>query len=53
MRRKFAIALTVATLLGATPLLSACYTAHGAGQDIQAAGRGLSSTASHNTDYRP
>lgn len=53
MRRKFAIALAVASLLGAAPLLSACYTTHGAGQDLQAAGKSLSNAASSNTHYRP
>jgi predicted small secreted protein len=53
MRRKLTIALAVATLLGAAPLLSACYTAHGAGEDIQAAGHGLSSAASNHTGYHP
>jgi predicted small secreted protein len=53
MRRKLAIAFAVATLLGAAPLLSACYTAQGAGQDIKAAGQGLSNAAANHTDYRP
>jgi predicted small secreted protein len=53
MRRKVAIALTVVTLLGAAPLLSACYTTRGAGEDIQAAGHGLSNAASDHTGYRP
>ena len=53
MRRKFAVAHTVAALLGAVPLLSACYTTQGAGQDLQAAGRGLSNTADQHTHYAP
>jgi predicted small secreted protein len=53
MRRKLAAALAVATLLGAVPLLSACYTAQGAGQDLKAAGQGLSNTAADHTNYRP
>jgi predicted small secreted protein len=53
MRRKFAIVLAVATLLGAVPLLSACYTAQGAGQDLKAAGQGLSNTAADHTHYNP
>jgi predicted small secreted protein len=53
MRRKFIIALSIATLLGTAPLLSACYTTRGAGQDIQAAGQGLSNAASSNTHYKP
>ena len=53
MRRKLALALAVATLLGAAPLLSACYTAQGAGQDITAAGQGLDNAAARNTHYNP
>jgi predicted small secreted protein len=53
MRRKLTLALAVATLLAAAPLLSACYTAHGAGEDIQAAGHGLSNAASNHTGYHP
>jgi len=53
MHRKLAIALAVATMLGAAPLLSACYTAQGAGQDLKAAGQGLSNTAAEHTGYRP
>ncbi len=53
MRSKLALALTFATLLATAPLLSACYTAQGAGQDIKAAGQGLSNTAADHTGYRP
>ena len=53
MHRKLAIAIAVATMLGAAPLLSACYTAQGAGQDLKAAGQGLSNTAAEHTGYRP
>lgn len=53
MRRKLALALAIATLIGAAPLLSACYTTQGAGQDIKAAGQGLSNTAADHTPYRP
>jgi len=53
MRRKLALALAIATLLGTAPLLSACYTTHGAGQDLQAAGRGLSNESAEHTHYRP
>ena len=53
MRRKLAMALAIATLLGAAPLLSACYTAEGAGQDMQAAGKSLSNSAADHTHYTP
>ena len=35
------------------PLLSACYTAQGMGQDMQAAGKGISNSADKNTGYKP
>jgi predicted small secreted protein len=53
MQRKFAIVIAVLALAGATPLLTACYTTAGAGQDLQAAGRGLEHSADRNTSYRP
>jgi predicted small secreted protein len=53
MRRKFAIAVVVATVLGAAPLLSACYATQGAGEDLKAAGQGLSNTAADHTHYNP
>jgi predicted small secreted protein len=37
--------LALAALLVATPILSACNTVHGVGQDVSAAGRGISNTA--------
>jgi predicted small secreted protein len=53
MRRKFAIVLTLLALAGTAPLLSACYTTRGAGEDLQAAGHGLEHSAERNTNYRP
>jgi predicted small secreted protein len=53
MQRKFAIALALLALVGAAPLLTACYTTAGAGQDLQAAGHGLERSADRNTNYRP
>jgi predicted small secreted protein len=53
MSRKLALALAVVTLLGAAPLLSASYIAHGAGEDIHATGQGLSNVAANHTGYRP
>jgi predicted small secreted protein len=53
MRRKFAVALAILTMLGAAPLLSACYTAQGAGKDVQAAGHGISHEAGEHTPYKP
>ncbi len=53
MQRKFAVVLTLLALAGTMPLLSACYTTRGAGEDLQAAGQGLERSADHNTTYRP
>jgi predicted small secreted protein len=53
MKRKLTIVLAVLALAGTAPLLSACYTTQGAGQDLQAAGHGLERSADRNTNYRP
>ena len=52
MRRKLAIALAVATLLGSAPLLSACYTARVPARKFKAAGRGLSNAADRSHPLR-
>jgi predicted small secreted protein len=53
MQRKLAVVLTLLALAGTAPLLSACYTTRGAGEDLQAAGQGLQNSATKNTTYRP
>lgn len=53
MRREISLALGLAALVLAAPLLSACYTTAGAGQDLQAAGKGIERSADKNTTYRP
>ncbi|HEY7578750.1 MAG TPA: entericidin A/B family lipoprotein [Acetobacteraceae bacterium] len=53
MQIKLAMVLAVLALAGTAPLLTACYTTAGAGQDLQAAGRGLEHSADRNTTYRP
>jgi predicted small secreted protein len=53
MRRKTAIVLTLLALAGTAPLLTACYTTAGAGQDLQAAGHGLERSADRHTNYNP
>src|SRR4051794_37132206 len=53
MQRKLAAILTLLALAATAPLLTACYTTQGAGQDLQAAGRGLERSADRNTNYRP
>ncbi len=46
---KLSIALTVLVLLGAAPLLSACNTTAGAGEDISATGHAITHSAEKNT----
>ncbi len=45
----FALALLATT----APVLSACYTAQGAGEDLSAAGKEISGTSQKHTDYKP
>lgn len=45
VRTELRLLLALAVLLAAAPMLSACNTVAGAGQDISAAGRGISHTA--------
>jgi len=53
MQRKRAVILTLLAMAAAAPMLSACYTAEGAGKDLQAAGQGLQNSAQHNAKYSP
>ncbi len=53
MRRKVSLILALAALIGAAPLLSACYTTAGAGKDLQSAGQGITNSADKNTNYHP
>lgn len=53
MNRKLGLILTLLALAGTAPLLSACYTTAGAGQDLRAAGKGIEHSAERNTNYRP
>ena len=48
MRRKIAVAFTIAALLGTVPLLSACNTTAGAGQDLSATGHAITGAADKN-----
>jgi predicted small secreted protein len=45
MRKNLSIALTLLALLAAAPLLGACHTTAGAGQDISAAGHAVTNDA--------
>lgn len=49
MRTKFSIALTLLVLIAAAPLLGACHTTAGAGEDISATGHAISHSAARNT----
>ena len=49
MITKLSIALTVLMLLAAAPLLSACNTTAGAGEDMSATGHAITHSAEKNT----
>lgn len=53
MRTNARVWLALALLVAAAPMLSACYTTRGAGEDLSAAGKGISGTAEKHTDYKP
>jgi predicted small secreted protein len=53
MRRYARILLALAALVAAAPMLTACYTTRGAGEDLSAAGKKLSGSAEDHTNYRP
>jgi predicted small secreted protein len=45
MRKNLSIALTLLALIGLAPMLGACHTTAGAGQDISASGHAVTRTA--------
>jgi predicted small secreted protein len=49
MYQRFILALTLLTVIAFAPLLSACNTTAGVGQDISATGKALENTAKKNT----
>jgi len=49
MRKKLSIALALLALTGAAPLLGACHTTAGVGQDLSAGGNALTNTADKHT----
>jgi len=51
MRSEARLALVIVILAVAAPLLSACHTAQGAGEDLQAAGKGITNSAEKHTGY--
>lgn len=53
MRKHTRLLLTLAALVAVAPMLTACYTTRGAGQDINAAGKAIEHSADKNTPYKP
>jgi predicted small secreted protein len=49
MRNKVALLVTLLALLAAAPLLSACHTTAGVGEDISAGGHDLTNSADRHT----
>ena len=49
MHKKFILALTALSFVAVAPLLSACHTTAGAGQDISATGKVIEKSAKQNT----
>lgn len=45
MRKHLSIVLTLLVLIGIAPLLGACHTTAGAGEDIAATGRAMTNSA--------
>jgi entericidin B len=52
MRKNLSIALTLLMLVGAAPLLGACQTTAGAGQDISAGGKAITNSAEKHLHRR-
>lgn len=48
MRKIFPIALAFIVLIGVAPLLGACHTTAGAGEDISATGHAITNSADRN-----
>ena len=53
MNKTFSIGMTLVMLLAAAPLLGACHTTAGAGEDISATGRAIDNTATKATPNSP
>jgi predicted small secreted protein len=49
MYKRLIAGLTVLSLVAAAPLLSACHTTAGAGQDVSATGKVIEKSAKQNT----
>jgi predicted small secreted protein len=53
MTRSFRFAATLAALLGIAPLLAACHTTAGLGQDMSQGGHALTNSADANAPASP
>ena len=53
MSKSIRLAVTVVTLLGMAPLLSACHTTAGVGQDLSQGGHALTNSANANAPAKP
>jgi predicted small secreted protein len=49
MRKNLSIALTLLALIGLTPMLGACHTTAGAGEDLSASGHAITNSADKHT----
>ncbi len=49
MHKKIVVGLTMLLLVAAAPLLSACHTTAGAGEDISATGKAIEHSADKHT----
>ena len=45
MRKNLSIALTLLALIGIAPMLAACHTTAGAGEDLSSGGKALTNSA--------
>ncbi len=53
MRRSFRLALALTAMIGIAPVLSACHTTAGAGQDLAQGGTALKNAANANAPNSP
>ncbi len=53
MSRSFRLALVFAALVGTAPILSACHTTAGVGQDLSQGGHALTNSANANAPDKP
>ena len=53
MPKLFRLTFTLALLLGAVPLLTACHTTAGFGEDVSQGGHALSNSANANAPTKP